>query len=161
MTQTDHSALAYLARRDVSVQWRGFLRALLQTLDSRMERTERDALLRSLGGHFAATMPLPAAETLAALESRMNDALAAAAWGQVALDLDERENALRITHSGAPCVSAPEDEDGAWIGAVLEGLYSAWLGAQYPSAEEEDAPGEIEARMTGFAPGVAVLRYGV
>ena len=62
MTQTDQSALAYLARRDVSVQWRDFFRAVLETLDTTLEREGRDTMLRKVGERFAAAMPLPAAE---------------------------------------------------------------------------------------------------
>jgi hypothetical protein len=156
MTQTDQSALAYLARRDVSVQWRDFLRALLDTLDDTLQRDGRDTLLRAVGGRFAAAMPLPAAHTLAALEVRMNEALAAAAWGHVVLDLDERERMLRLVHAAGPCISTPGDEDGAWLGPVLEGLYSTWFAAQ-PGGEDNNG---ITVRVSALEPGLVTLRYG-
>jgi hypothetical protein len=156
MTQTDHAALAYLARRDVSAQWRGFLRALLEVLEAQMEPSAREALLRAVGGRFAAAMPLPPADTLPELERRMNEALAAAAWGHVALELDPQDRQLRFTHSAAPCVAAPGDEAGAWLGPVLEGLYAAWLGAQ-PGGEDA---GPAALRLVSLEPGLAKLRYG-
>lgn len=155
MTQTDQSALAYLARRDVSVQWRDFLRALLETLDAQMDRSARDTLLRSVGERFAAMMLLAPSPTLAALEVRMNEALAAAAWGQVLLELDERAHSLRVVHSAAPCISSPGDEDGAWLGPVLEGLYSSWL-----SEQQGGDSGGATARLVTLEPGLATLRYG-
>jgi hypothetical protein len=156
MTQTDQAALAYLARRDVSIQWRGFLRALVDTLDARMERQDRDALLRDAGGHFAALMPLPPAETLEGLESQMNEALAAVSWGHVTLELDPQDRRLRFTHRVAPCVATPQDPAGAWLGPVLEGLYGAWLSAQ-PGGENA---GPATVRLAELEPGLARLQYG-
>jgi hypothetical protein len=156
MMQADQSALAYLARRDVSVQWRDFLRALLETLDATMQRDSRDSLLRAIGQRFAAAMPLPASDTLAALEMRMNEALAAASWGHVLLELDQRENTLRVVHSAGPCIPAPGDEAGAWLAPVLEGLYSNWFGAQ-PGGEGDTG---ITVRLLALEPGLATLRYG-
>ncbi len=154
MTQADHSALAYLARKDVSGQWRHFLLALLDTLDVRMDRETRDGMLRAVGERFAASMPLAASATLAALEVRMNEALASISWGQVLLELDERAHNLRVVHSAAPCVSAPGDEDGAWLGPVLEGLYSAWLN------DQQGGGSSTSARVESFEPGLTVLLYG-
>jgi len=156
MMQADQSALAYTARRDVSAQWRDFLRAMLDTLDATMQRDSRDNLLRAIGQRFAAAMPLPASDTLAALEVRMNEALAAASWGHVVLELDQRENTLRIVHSAAPCISTPGDDTGAWVAPVLEGLYSNWFGAQ-PGGEGDTG---ITVRLLALEPGLATLRYG-
>jgi hypothetical protein len=156
MTQMDHAALAYLARRDVSRQWRGFLGALLETLEGQMDSAARDALLRAVGQRLAAAMPLPPAETLEGLEARMNEALASATWGHVALELDPQDRRLRFRHSAAPCVSTPHDPAGAWIGPVLEGLYGAWLSAQPGGAEA----GPATVRLEALEPGLARLQYG-
>ena len=156
MTETDHAALAYLARRDVSRQWRGFLVALLEALDAQMDRAARDALLHALGQRFAAAMPLPPAETLEGLQRLMNEALAAAAWGHVALALDPQDRRLRFRHSAAPCIGTAQDPEGAWLGPVLEGLYGAWLGAQ-PGGEEA---GAATVRLESLEPGLARLQYG-
>ncbi|MDJ0388682.1 cellulose biosynthesis protein BcsD [Roseomonas sp. E05] len=155
MTETDQAALSYLARRDVSVQWRGFMRALLETLGAHLDEATRGGLLRSVGGQMAAGMPLRAASTLAELEVRMNDALAAIAWGYVGVALDEADHSLRLTHRAAPAIGAPGDEAGRWVTAVLEGLYGAWLGAQ-----QGDSAGGASLRTVHCEPGLVVLRYG-
>lgn len=156
MTETDQPSLAYLARRDVSAQWRGFLQALLPALAARLPEPGRDALLRETGAQLAAAWPLGAADTLDALEHRMNDALATARWGQVRLELDTQDRRLRFLHAAAPCVPTAEDPAGAWIGPVLEGLYAAWLGAQ-PGGEEA---GGAQVRLVSLQPGQAVLAFG-
>ena len=43
---------------------------------------------------------------------------------------------------------------GGWIGAVLEGLYAAWMAAQ-PGADTN-----LVARRTAVLPGQVSLRYG-
>jgi hypothetical protein len=156
MTQTDQAALAYLARRDVSQQWRGFLRALLETLDAQMDPAARSTLLREVGQRLAAATPLSPAETLSGLEGRMNEALAAMAWGHVALELDPQDRRLRFLHRVAPCVALPQDPAGAWLGPVLEGLYGAWLAAQ-PGGEEA---GPARVQLESMEPGLARLQYG-
>jgi len=156
MTQTLQPALAYLARRDVSAQWRGFLGAMLPALAARLPDAERDALLRDAGERLAAAWPLQPADTLDGLEQRMNEALAAARWGHVALQLDAADRTLRFVHGAAPCVAAAGDPDGAWMGPVLEGLYAAWLSAQPGGGEA----GAARVRLVSFTPGEAVLAFG-
>lgn len=151
---TDPTALSYLARRGVAVQWRGFLRALVETLDAHLDATSRDSLLRAVGSRMAALAPMPACGTLAELESRMNDVLAAADWGYVQLSLDATARALLIHHAAAPLVSTHHDATGAWVGAVLEGLYATWLASQ-PGAE-----GQVPLHRTPSSPGSVSLRYG-
>ncbi|MXP62254.1 hypothetical protein E0493_02675 [Roseomonas sp. M0104] len=155
MTEADQAALAYLARRDVSMQWRGFLRALLETLGARVDEASRSVLLRSVGAQMAAGMPLQPASTLAELEGRMNDALGAIGWGYVGVALDETDRSLRLTHHAAPAVGATGDEAGRWIAMVLEGLHGAWLGAQQGGGE-----GGASLRAVRCDPGLVVLRYG-
>lgn len=150
----DPLTMAYLARKGVALQWRGFLRALVETLDANMEPDTRDALLRAVGARMAQLAPMPACGTLAELESRMNDVLAAADWGFVQLALDNQARALLLTHSAPPMVATHHDATGGWISAVLEGLYAAWLAAQ-PGAE-----GNVPLRRQPTAVGSVVLRFG-
>jgi CRP-like cAMP-binding protein len=56
--------------------------------------------------------------------------------GQV---LDELEV---LTHSAAPCVLAGAEMGNGWMGAVLEGLYGAWLGGQ-PGTDPSLAPRRV------------------
>jgi hypothetical protein len=155
MTQMDGAAAAYLARRDVSAQWRGFLRALVETLDTHLDAASRDGLLRSVGARMGGLLPLPPAGTLAELEAAMNEALAGAAWGYVSVQLDQGDRTLVLVHSLAPLVTRPGDSQGAWIGPVLEGLYGAWLRAQQGGQESE-----AQLRVARCVPGQVVLRYG-
>jgi hypothetical protein len=150
----DPLAMVYLARKGVAVQWRGFLRALVETLDANMEPDSRDALLRAVGGRMAQLSPMPACGTLGELESRMNDVLAAADWGFVQVALDNQARVLLLTHNAAPIVTTHHDAAGAWVCAVLEGLYAGWLAAQ-PGAE-----GGVPLKRQPAAPGSVVLRYG-
>ncbi len=64
MTEPLPPSLAYLARRDVSPQWRGFLQAMLPALAAHLPEPGRDALLRETGERLAAAWPLQAADTL-------------------------------------------------------------------------------------------------
>ena len=52
-------AIAYLMRRGVSAQGRGFLAALLDTLDGGLEPKARDELLQAIGARLAEATPLP------------------------------------------------------------------------------------------------------
>ncbi|WP_160121434.1 cellulose biosynthesis protein BcsD [Rhodovarius lipocyclicus] len=151
---TDPNAISYLARRGVAAQWRGFLRALVETLDTHLDAASRDALLRAVGGRMAQLAAIPACGTLAELETRMNDVLAAADWGYVQISLDAQAKALVISHHAAPAVSTHHDAQGAWVGAVLEGLYAGWLAAQ-PGAE-----GGVSVTRQPSSAGVITLRYG-
>ncbi|MBY0338770.1 MAG: hypothetical protein K2X11_19300 [Acetobacteraceae bacterium] len=149
----DPRTVAYLARRGVAQQWRGFLRALLETLDTHLDAASRDSLLRAVGARMAAFAPLPACASLSELEARINDALAAADWGYASLSLDVNGKALVVSHAAAPAVGTQQDPTGGWIAAVLEGLYGAWFATQ-PGAEAS-----VPVTRAGNAPGSVVLRY--
>jgi hypothetical protein len=154
MTAAEPNALSYLARRGVAAQWRGFLRALVETLDANLDAASRDALLRAVGARLGALLPLPTCAGLAELEARVNEALAAADWGWAEIALDPNDRALVVTHCAAPVVATGADPAGGWVGAVLEGLYGSWFGSQ-PGAEPSLVP-----RRTGSRPGIILLRYG-
>jgi hypothetical protein len=150
----DLPSLTYLARRGVSAQWRGFLRALIETLEANLDTASRDALLRAVGARLGGLIPLPPCASLAELETRMNEALAGCDWGWVELALDPQDRALVLTHSAAPFVAAGAEAGGVWIAAVLEGLYGAWLGAQ-PGSDPSLAPRRVAATAA-----TVTLRYG-
>lgn len=153
-TVVELRSLSYLARRGVSPQWRGFLRALIETLDANLDVASRDALLRAVGARLAGLMPLAAGASLTDLEARMNEALAACDWGWVEIGLDQQDRSLLLTHSAAPSIAAGAEGHGGWIAAVLEGLYGTWLSAQ-PGADQAMAP-----RRMGVAGATITLRYG-
>ena len=155
MTAVDESrSLSYLARRGVAAQWRGFLRALVETLDANLDIASRDALLRAVGARLAGLMPLPACGSLPELEARINEALAGCDWGWVEISLDPQDRSLVLAHSAAPSIAAGAEANGTWIAAVLEGLHGAWLGAQ-PGSDPALAPRRVAA-----TPATITLRYG-
>lgn len=153
-TQPEPLTAAYLARRGVSAQWRGFVAALMETLGEHLDGQARAALMRALGRRMADAMPLPHCDTLLELERRINDALAATAWGyaEIAVDIDGRR--LVVTHHAAPAIGVGEDAEGSWVAAVLEGLYGTWFASQ-PGADPTLAP-----RAVACTAGHALLRYG-
>jgi len=153
MTSAEPISAAYIARRGVSQQWRGFLRAMVETLDEHLDSAGRSALLRAIGARMAADLPLAYCDTLAELEARINDTLAGAEWGFCRLSVDLPAALLVIAHGAAPAVSTSQDADGAWAGAVLEGLYGTWLAGQ-PGADASLAP-----KIVAWTPGEAVLHY--
>ncbi len=150
----DGVTAAYMARRGVSPQWRLFLRGLVETLDAHLDQPGRVALMRIIGRRMAEDMPLQPCETLSLLEARMNEALAAVEWGFCRIEVDTVARRLVITHAAAPAISAGPDADGAWIGAVLEGLHGGWL------AEQPGADAALSVALDSYAPGEAKLHYG-
>lgn len=152
--RADTTTAAYLARRGVSVQWRAFLRALVETLDAHLDAAGRTALMRIIGRRMAESMPLRHCDTLSGLEAQINDALAAAEWGFCRMAVDVETRRLVVTHLAAPAIGAGDDADGGWVGAVLEGLYGGWL------SEQPGADATLAAEVAGYAPGETILRYG-
>lgn len=152
---TNAPMLGFLARRQVSAQWRGFVRSLVETLDVNLEKDDRDALLRAIGARLAAQMPLPATTSLGALEQRMNDALAESDWGFVEISFDLERDRLVLSHAAAPAIATESDAAGGWIAPVLEGLYSAWFAAQ------EGAVPELTATVVEVTVGRLQLDYGL
>jgi hypothetical protein len=137
------------------VQWRVFLRALVDEIDSLASAGDRDDMLRGVGVRMAALAPLPAVGTLNTLQIEINDALAVLGWGQASLVLDEPERMLLITHTGLPRIGSAGSPPGTWLAALLEGLYEAWL------AQQPDGDSALVARRTASDSADAVtLRYG-
>lgn len=135
--------------------WRPFLRALADEVDHLAGPGERDDMLRSVGRRMARMLPLPAVNTLAALETEMNDALDNLGWGAVALNLDEADRSLFITHAGLPRIGSLGTPGGQWLSAILEGLYEAWF-AQQPGSQPA-----LSALRVPTGDGSAVtLRFG-
>jgi hypothetical protein len=146
-------AEAYFARSGVSPQWRAFVRGLIATLDEHLDAEGRAAMMRAVGARMAEASPISYADTLVGLEGAMNDALAAIGWGYCALSVDMGARTLIIRHAVAPLVPAQSDRDGAWAGAVLEGLYGSWLLAQ------QGADAALSVRLASWSPGTATLHY--
>ena len=137
-----------------SVQWRVFLRALVDEIDHMASPTERDDMLRGVGTRLSRLSPLPEVSTLNMLQLEMNDALAGLGWGNASLWLNEAERHLLISHTGLPRIGSAGDPPGTWLSALLEGLYEGWLGRQ-PGGDAT-----LVARRISVPGDTVILRYG-
>ena len=126
----DQAVSRPFARSQSGIDWRTFLRALAEEVDSLAGSGERDDMLRGVGRRMARLTPLPPVQTLAALEIEINDALENLGWGSVSLHVNEADRALEVTHTGMPRIGSLGSPAGQWLSALLEGLYDAWLGQQ-------------------------------
>ena len=137
-----------------SGQWRLFLRALVDEVDSRASPEERDEMLRGVGRRMSQLMPLPGVGTLEALQLEMNDALAAIGWGAVQLTVDEANPALTVVHSDLPRIGSTGTPPGQWLAGLLPGLYDGWF-AQQPGSQNS-----LRTERVSVASGAGVmLRY--
>jgi len=140
--------------RPQNVQWRLFIRALAEEVDSLAAPGERDDMLRGLGRRIARMAPLPAVELLETLEIEMNEALQDLGWGRVQLHLNPDDRALIIRHHGLPRVGSLGTPAGTWLAATLEGLYEGWL-AQQPGSQ----PSLVARRIPGHSGDLVTLRF--
>ena len=136
-------------------QFRVFLRALAEELDSEAGASGRDSLLRGVGRQMARMLPLPAVASMSALEMEMNDVLGSIGWGHTRLELLETERHILITHAGLPRIGSAGDPPGTWLAGVLEGLYEAWM-SQQPGSDA----GLVARRQPHQETKFVVLRYG-
>lgn len=135
-------------------EFRLFLRAFAEEVDSQAAPGECDGILRGAGARMAKLMPVPPVESLAALEIEMNDVLAGVGWGRTRLDLNEAERTVLITHTGLPRIGSLGSPSGTWLSALLEGLYTAWMAQQPGStpalAARRVMPGDTDAITLQF-----------
>ncbi len=135
--------------------WRPFLRALADEVDSVGGAAGRDALLREVGRRLARGHPLREASRIDVLELEINDALAGMGWGSASLRVSEADRALLIEHTGLPGLGGAGDPPGTWLSAVLEGVYEVWMAA-LPGADSSLSVRRVRAT----ADGEVSLRYG-
>ena len=130
----DESAVLPSGSQQASVQWRFFLRALAEEVDSLAGVGDRDDMLRGVGRRMSRLMPLPPVQSLQSLEMEINDVLNGVGWGSVELRLSEADRVLHITHDGFPRIGSLGTPSGQWLSALLEGLYDGWV-AQQPGSK--------------------------
>ena len=156
MDTAHDAAHAVASPANLPVQWRGFLRALVDELDASADPDTRDLVLRGIGARMAQMSPMPAASSIETLEMEMNDSLAEMGWGSVRLELKEQEHSLLFVHSNLPRIGWAGDPPGTWLAPVLLGLYESWM-AQQPGADPT-----LSADLHALnQPGIIVLRYGL
>lgn len=144
------SIVEYLADKQVSEQWRGFLSALSKTLALTQGMPELRGLMHAVGTQFGADNPLPTCRTLDDLELAMTKVWVEFNWGWASLE--EGSESLRIRHACAPLSVAFGDPDLAWSGAFLEGVYQVWLSqlGAGPSLRVRQVPGEDDGLTAIF-----------
>ena len=130
----DESATLPAGSQQSTVQWRLFLRALAEEVDSLAGVGDRDDMLRGVGRRMSRLMPLPPVQSLQALEMEVNDVLQGVGWGEVELSLSGTDRVLHIIHNGFPRVGSLGTPSGQWLSALLEGLYDGWF-AQQPGSK--------------------------
>jgi hypothetical protein len=135
-------------------RWGFFLRALAQEVDAHGGPEGRDVLLRGVGKRLATMLPLPGVTSLEAFELEINAVFAELGWGSCALELDEDERCIVISHTGLPAVGSSGEPAGSWLVAALEGLYETWL-MNHP----ECGDGFSARRQSVKACGDVILRF--
>lgn len=127
--------------------------AMFAEFEERVAPAEADQFLETLGARMARSFPLRQCESLEDLENDINAVLEDIDWGWARVI--ESEHFIEIVHGAYPVI--PQDEDRrSWLGPVLEGLYTEWLG-------EQGGDASLSARLAGEpAPlGAPLLfRYG-
>jgi len=148
-------AQAPLVLEPAAVQWRPFLRAMIEEIDSLTGAAERDEMLRSVGRRMAKSLPLTSVGSLEMLELEINDTLESIGWGTAALTLNEGQRSLIISHTGLPRIGSAGSPPGTWLAALLEGLYESWL-SQQPGSD----PNLTIRREASSTSSPIILRFG-
>ena len=138
-------------RMQPAVDWRMFIRALAEEVDSLAGSGERDDMLRGVGRRMARLNPLPPVQTLDALEMEINDALEGLGWGEASLRVNEADRTLEVVHAGLPRIGSLGSPPGQWLSALLEGLYDGWF-AQQPGSKAA-----LSSRRVGGSGGDTVV----
>ncbi len=137
-----------------TVQWRPFLRAMAEEVDSLAGAGDRDDMLRGVGRRMSRLMPIPPVQTLQALEIEMNDTLQGVGWGMVQLRLGETDRVLHIVHKDFPRIGSLGSPAGQWLSALLEGLYDGWF-----SQQPGNKPSLSTRRVEGAEGATVVMSY--
>lgn len=117
--------MGYYARQQCSTQWFAFLAAFSEEFGQKIPVAELRVLMARLGGGMAKNMPSPEGDTLAELETSINDIWFSMDWGWVRLV--EKSDGLLLEHHAAPIQYAFGEEALAWSPAILEGIYAYWF----------------------------------
>lgn len=146
------AAQSYLSRQQCARQWRGFLQAMAAEFSGALPSDELRDLMHRIGMKFALQNPLPACETLTALQDAMSALWNPIDWGWVSLVQDSR--CLTIHHQCAPLTSAFGADQGDWMHGFLQGAYQQWFDAagahhlRVGSAMAADAWGSVKFELS-------------
>lgn len=118
---------AYIHRLQCSRQWRGFLAALAEEFASALPPEELATLMARIGMRFAAEHPLPANDTVQALQDAMNRVWDSLDWGMA--ELGQSSEGMEITHRFSPVAAAFGEPHADWASGFLQGVYQQWFDA--------------------------------
>jgi hypothetical protein len=120
-------SLRYYAKQQCSRQWVHFMAAMFTEFEERVDPTEADQFLETIGARMARSMPLRRCESLEDLQDDINALLEGMDWGWVRIV--ENGRFIEIVHGAYPLI--PQDESRrSWLVPILEGVYTEWLGEQ-------------------------------
>ena len=128
-TSSDEDLLTiqYYAQQQCSRQWVHLMASMFAEFEDRVDPTEADRFLWTLGTRMAQSLPLRRCETLEELEDDINAVFSGIDWGWVRVA--ENGRFIEIIHGAYPQV--PQDENRrSWLVPILEGLYTEWLSEQ-------------------------------
>ena len=146
--------MRYLLHANVAPQWRDWLAELAPALIDEVGERQAWALMRRTGRRVGRRRPLRAVGTITALEDEIGAGLGALNWGWC--KISARGAGIDIVHGAYPFAPAPNDPAGGWFAAVLEGLYTEWLGAL---SGDPDLSAVVAARPESIGD-VILLRFG-
>jgi hypothetical protein len=145
--------LRYLLEANVAPQWRDWLAELAPALVEEIGEAAAWRIMQRTGRAVAGRRPLTACSTLTDLETAIGQELARLNWGWARLTA--RGSGIDIVHGAYPFAPVPEDPAGGWFAAVLEGLYSSWIGTL---SNDTDLSAIVAARPESVGD-VILLRY--
>jgi Cellulose synthase subunit D len=120
-------SLRYYAKQQCSRQWVHFLAAMFSEFEERVDPSEADQFLETIGSRMAQSLPLRRCESLEDLQDDINTVLEGMDWGWVRIA--ENGRFIEIVHGAYPLI--PQDESRrSWLVPILEGVYTEWLGEQ-------------------------------
>jgi hypothetical protein len=120
-------SLRYYARQQCSRQWVHFIAAMFSEFEERVDPSEADQFLETIGSRMAQSLPLRRCESLEDLQDDINAVLEGMDWGWVRIA--ENGRFIEIVHGAYPLI--PQDEGRrSWLVPILEGVYTEWLGEQ-------------------------------
>jgi len=120
-------SLRYYAQQQCSRQWVHLMAAMFAEFEERVDPTEADQFLETLGARMAQSLPLRDCESLEELEDDVNSLLEGIDWGWVRIA--ESGRFIEIIHGAYPLVPQ-DDARRSWLVPILEGVYTEWLGSQ-------------------------------
>lgn len=119
------NSLEYFLDQPGDVEWSDFLTALGESLSAQMSVADVRAFFSVLGQRMARSHPIQA-DTVEAMQAAVNVYFADRGWGFS--EFSDVDDALQIKHACAPIRRAFGKAGLAYSPAILEGMYSEWLG---------------------------------